>query len=64
MCLADFESYMYAYKNAIKDYGNKQEWAKKSLMNTATSGVFASDNSIRKYANEIWHITPINKSKS
>ena len=64
MCLADFESYMYAYKNAIKDYGNKQEWAKKSLMNTATSGVFASDNSIRKYANEIWHITPINKSKT
>ena len=63
MCLADFESYMYAYKNAIKDYGNKQEWAKKSLMNTATSGVFASDNSIRKYANEIWHITPINKIK-
>ena len=64
MCLADFESYMYAYKNAIKDYGNKNEWARKSLMNTATSGVFASDNSIRKYANEIWHISPINKSKS
>ena len=64
MCLADFESYMYAYKNAIKDYGNKQEWAKKSLMNTATSGVFASDNSIRKYANEIWHATPINKTKN
>jgi len=64
MCLADFESYMYAYKTAVKDYSNKQEWAKKSLMNTATSGVFASDNSIKKYANEIWHITPINKSKS
>ena len=64
MCLADFESYMHAHRTATKDYGNKQEWAKKSLMNTATSGVFASDNSIRKYANEIWHITPINKSKS
>ena len=63
MCLADFESYMHAYKSAIGDYCNKQEWARKSLMNTATSGVFASDNSIRKYANEIWHITPINKSK-
>ena len=64
MCLADFESYMHAHKTATVDYGDKQEWAKKSLMNTATSGVFASDNSIRKYANEIWHITPINKSKS
>ena len=64
MCLADFESYMHAHRTAAVDYGDKQEWAKKSLMNTATSGVFASDNSIRKYANEIWHITPINKSKS
>ena len=61
MCLADFESYMYQYRMAIKDYEDREGWARKSLMNTATSGVFASDNSIRKYANEIWHINPINK---
>ncbi len=64
MCLADFESYMYAYKSALSDYRNSEGWARKSLMNTATSGIFASDNSIRKYANEIWHITPINKHNS
>ncbi len=64
MCLADFESYMYAYKSALADYRNRQGWARKSLMNTATSGVFASDNSISKYASEIWHITPINKHNS
>jgi starch phosphorylase len=61
MCLADFDSYMYAYNTALKDYEDKADWARKSLMNTATSGVFASDNSIRNYANEIWHATPINK---
>ena len=64
MCLADFESYLYTYKTAIMNYSDKEAWARKSLMNTATSGVFASDNSIRKYANEIWHISPINKLKS
>jgi len=64
MCLADFESYMHAYKSAISDYACTEGWARKSLMNTATSGVFASDNSIRKYASEIWHITPINKHNS
>ncbi len=64
MCLADFESYLYAYKTAIMNYADKESWSKKSLMNTATSGVFASDNSIRKYANEIWHISPINKINS
>ena len=63
MCLADFESYTHTYRKAMKDYANKDKWARMSLMNTATSGVFASDNSIRNYADEIWHATPINKIK-
>ncbi len=63
MCLADFDSYSYAYRNAIKDYQIRDTWAKKSLINTATSGVFASDNSVRNYADNIWHATPINKIK-
>jgi len=63
MCLADFESYTHTYRKAMKDYANREKWAKMSLMNTATSGVFASDNSINNYANEIWHATPINKIK-
>ena len=64
MCLADFESYTNAYGRAMNDYSNKDLWARMSLMNTATSGIFASDNSISKYADEIWHISPINKIKS
>ncbi len=63
MCLADFDSYSYAYRNAIKDYQASEEWARKSLINTATSGVFASDNSVRNYADNIWHAAPINKIK-
>ena len=62
MCIADFDSYLYTYKTAVKDYGNRMEWAQKSLMNTACSGTFASDNSIRKYAEEIWHAKPVNKT--
>ncbi len=61
MCLADFDSYYNVYRGLLADYADKTSWAKKSLMNTATSGVFASDNSIVKYANEIWNITPVNK---
>ena len=63
MCLADFDSYAYTYGRAMKDYSNREMWSRMSLMNTATSGVFASDNSISKYAAEIWHATPINKTK-
>ncbi len=64
MCLADFDSYLYAYNSATKDYGNRELWSRKSLVNTATSGIFASDNSITNYAENIWHAKPINKSKS
>ena len=64
MCLADFESYTGVYAKAMHDYQDTDKWSRMSLINTATSGIFASDNSIRKYADEIWHATPINKTKS
>ena len=63
MCLADFDSYMNAYRKAILDYGCDDKWASISLMNTAASGIFSSDNSIRKYAEEIWHTKPVSKYK-
>ena len=63
MCLADFDAYYNTYRRALADYADAERWSRMSLMNTATSGVFASDNSINKYADEIWHATPINKIK-
>ncbi len=62
MCLADFDSYLYTYRTAVRDHGDALAWARKSLMNTARSGVFASDNSIINYANNIWGAKPVNKS--
>ena len=59
MCLADFDSYFYTHSSAVSDWQDRMLWAEKSLMNTATSGVFASDNSINNYAKNIWHASPI-----
>ena len=64
MCLADFDSYSFAYGKAMRDYADREAWSRMSLINTATSGVFASDNSINKYASEIWHASPIYKIKN
>ena len=64
MCLADFDSYLYAFETATTDYKEKEKWGKMSLMNTAKSGIFASDNSIEKYAKEIWHLSPIGAPRS
>ncbi len=62
MCLADFESYINAHEKLFGCYENSSDWARKSLINTARSGIFSSDNSIRKYAAEIWRASPVNRS--
>lgn len=35
-----------------------QEWAKKAILNIASSGKFSSDRTIAEYAREIWGVTP------
>jgi len=59
MCIADFDSYYAVHDLMIKDYSNRDKWNAMSLINTARSGYFASDRSIREYADNIWHIKPI-----
>ena len=59
MCLADFDSYTGVYNNALSDYKDQNKWSRISLMNTATSGIFSSDNSIKRYAEDIWHAEPV-----
>ena len=56
MCLADFDSYINISKNASKDYLNRRDWSKKSLINIAKSGTFSSDVSVKRYAEKIWNI--------
>ncbi|MBQ0010018.1 MAG: glycogen/starch/alpha-glucan phosphorylase, partial [Ruminococcus sp.] len=59
MCLADFDSYFHTYSGAVADYADRTAWTKKSLLNIAGAGFFASDRSIEDYAQNIWHIKPV-----
>ena len=59
MCLADFGAYTDIHTKADKVYMDKLLWAKKSLNNIATAGIFASDRSIREYADRIWKLKRI-----
>ena len=54
--LKDFKEYIKAQEKIEKLYKDKDKWAKKCLVNIAMSGHFSSDNTIAKYAQEIWNI--------
>ena len=56
MVLADYADYARAQEESGRLYLDQDAWAKKAMLNTAGSGIFASDRSIRDYANNIWHV--------
>lgn len=56
MCLADFGSYCDIHAKADEVYKDKMLWARKSLNNIATSGIFSADRAIREYADNIWNL--------
>ena len=65
MVLADFSDYKNERQKAISLYDSWKIWNKMSVVNIANAGIFSSDISIKNYAENIWHIKPLNeKSKS
>ena len=53
---ADFEAYAAAQAEAGKAYAETARWGRMSLLNTARSGKFSSDRTIRQYCDEIWKV--------
>ena len=56
--LADFEAYLAAQERVDQHWADSLSWRRSSLMNTARSGFFSSDRSIKNYADQIWHVKP------
>ena len=54
--LADFDAYAAAQQQAGLVYADSSRWGKMSLLNTARSGKFSSDRTIRQYCEEIWKL--------
>ena len=53
---ADFSSYAKAQEMIGNDFKNSSLWAGKALLNTARTGMFSSDRTIKEYAKDIWNI--------
>jgi len=57
--MADFEDYLNKQDEVSKCWNNKNSWNKMALLNTARSGYFSSDRSIREYCKSIWKVSPM-----
>ncbi len=58
MHLADLKAYLDADQRLCDLYADPQEWARKAILNVASSGKFSSDRTIAQYATEIWQAKP------
>jgi len=56
LVLADFEDYVRAQDEADRRWRKTDAWTKSSIVNTAMSGRFSSDRTVREYAKDIWDV--------
>ena len=59
MLLADYRSYVTAQQEVSRAYQNSEEWARRSILNTARMGRFSSDRAVSQYAERIWNVEPV-----
>ncbi len=57
--LEDYADYARAQWDIDKAYRDSEKWAKMAIINTAKSGKFSSDRTIRQYAEEIWTLPSV-----
>jgi glycogen phosphorylase len=54
LLLADFQSYVDCQNKVSEAYCDIERWTRMSILNTARSGKFSSDRTIREYCADIW----------
>jgi starch phosphorylase len=55
---ADFRSYVDAQERVAAAFRDTEGWTRMSILNTANSGKFSTDRTMREYNREIWNLTP------
>ncbi len=57
--LADFAAYRDCQREVGEAYRDRERWTQMSILNTARTGKFSSDRTIREYCRDIWHVQPV-----
>ncbi|MFT5220919.1 MAG: starch phosphorylase [Planctomycetota bacterium] len=63
MTAADFTGFVAAQRRVAASYQDREQWTRMSIYNTAASGRFSSDRTIREYNDEIWQLQPVVTSR-
>ena len=61
LVLADYRSYVDTQGKVDQLFEDKEEWTRKTILNTANMGKFSSDRAVLEYAREIWGVQPLYK---
>jgi glycogen phosphorylase len=59
MLMADFPSYLAAQDRVSATYRDRERWTRMSIINSARSGKFSSDRSVKEYCETIWRVGPV-----
>jgi starch phosphorylase len=60
LVLADYRSYIECHDRAVGPaWADEDRWTRMSILNTARSGYFSSDRTVRDYCRDIWHTEPM-----
>jgi starch phosphorylase len=59
LLLADFQSYIDCQNTVSEAYRDTDRWTRMSILNTARSGKFSSDRTIKEYCDGVWHARPV-----
>jgi len=60
LVLADYRSYIDCHDRAVGPaWADEDRWTRMSILNTARSGYFSSDRTVRDYCRDVWHAEPV-----
>ena len=56
---ADFRSFVDAQERVAEAYRDSGRWTRMSILNTAKSGKFSTDRTMKSYNSDIWRLEPV-----
>jgi glycogen phosphorylase len=56
LLLADYDDYLVAQQAVDALYADAEAWSRRAILNVAGMGPFSADQTIRSYAQRIWHL--------